>query len=221
MKPVSDSASVTGCSGAATACRVSLPALPRFIASIDGRARPKRAKQPTWLHQANGYCRCSPVSICTTTPCGSSVPSGVTTVTPASASASSGSFRMLTSATGLSSLSSASWYMKHSLPSGAQRTCQSPKVSRITSITSPCGGASAASPSAGAAASGAAPAAGASAAGARRSLARRAGAGVSAAGASGAGGVASWAATGAASAAATAAAIRRVRIGCISASHPL
>ena len=47
---------------------------------------------------------------------------------------------MLTSATGFFCASSASWYMKHSLPSGAQRTCQSPKVSLTISITSGCAG---------------------------------------------------------------------------------
>ena len=64
----------------------------------------------------------------------------MTTVTPASASATSGSLRMLTSATGLSWASWASWYMKHSSPSGAQRTCQSPKVSLTISTTSGCCG---------------------------------------------------------------------------------
>ena len=87
VKPVSDRSSTTGVCGAPTETRVILPALPRFIASIDGCVSPKRAKQPTWLHQANGYCRCSPASTCTTTPVVSSVPSGVTTVTPAAASA--------------------------------------------------------------------------------------------------------------------------------------
>ena len=104
------------------------------------------------------------------TPVVSSVPSGVTTVTPASASDCSGSFRMLTSATGFFAWSTASWYMKHSLPSGAQRTCQSPKVSLTISITSGCAGA----PASGAAAPAprsfgrGASAAGASAAGASR-----------------------------------------------------
>ena len=73
-------------------------------------------------------------------------------MTPAAASAPSGSFRMLTSATGFLLASRASWYMKHSLPSGAQRTCQSPKVSRTISMTSGCAGRARLSGSAGAAA---------------------------------------------------------------------
>ena len=151
------------------------------------RSRPKRAKQPTWLHQANGYCRCSPPSICSTTPLGESVPSGVTTVTPASASAL---LRQLQDADlgdrVLLRRRAASWYMKHSLPSGAQRTCQSPKVSRTISITSGLAGS---------------PRRGRLARRARRGRAGAAPAGASAAGASPAGAARSAAAAGASGAA--------------------
>ena len=44
-----------GVCGAPTNTRVSLPELPRFMPSTEAGARPKREKQPTWLHQANGY----------------------------------------------------------------------------------------------------------------------------------------------------------------------
>ena len=92
--------------------------------------------------------------------------------------------------------------MKHSLPSGAQRTCQSPKVSRTISITSGCGrvaggrrrggrGAAGAAGAAGASAAGAAGAAGGRSLGAPGAAGRRRAAGASAAGA----GV-SWAASG-------------------------
>ena len=240
MKPESDRSRVTGASGWPTETRVILPALPRFMPASDGVSRPKRAKQPTWLHQANGYCRRSPPSICSTTPVVSSVPSGDTTVTPASASAASGSLRMLTSATGFCSWSTASWYMKHSLPSGAQRTCQSPKVSRTISITSgwagspaagaPPGAAGAPGAAAPASAPGAAgagwasPVAGASGAGWAPPVAGAAGAagaGVSAAGASVAGAGVSWAKVGAASARPSAARVRRNRIDCMCCSRSL